>query len=245
MCSLSARSRLSLSCAVSGWQRATHRRKEKRTLSGTSNLKAWAAVVVAAAVAACLLALLVTTKPAEAAGRYRTVTKTLSNASAITINASSGEVSPYPSQVAAAGFKKGKIKDVNVTLKGYSHTYPDDMDVLLLGPGGQNAIIMSDTGSMHDLSNITLTLDDEAANFLYDGGPHVSGTFKPNNVTVDGPGGPDTFPFTPSGAVELSTFDGTNPNGTWSLYVDDDFPTEDGGELASGWSLQIKARVRR
>ena len=43
----------------------------------------------------------------------------------------------------------------------------------------------------------------------------------------------------------LSTFDRTNPNGTWSLYVDDDYPAEDGGQLASGWSLQIRASVLR
>jgi subtilisin-like proprotein convertase family protein len=219
-------------------------------MSGTSNLKGWAAVVIAAFVAACLLALLVTTKPADAAGRYRTVTKTFSNPSANTIPAGvsttgEGPATPYPSTVAAGGMRRGKILDVNLTLKGLSHTYPDDVEVLLVGPGGQNATIMTHVGWNLDVSNITLTLDDEAANFLYDGGPHVSGTFKPNNVTVDGPGGPDTFPFTPSGAVELSTFDGTNPNGTWSLYVDDDFPTEAGGELASGWSLQIKVRVRR
>ncbi len=42
----------------------------------------------------------------------------------------------------------------------------------------------------------------------------MGGTFKPTNVDAGGkPGGTDTFPFTPSGAVALSTFDRTNPNG--------------------------------
>ena len=74
-------------------------------MTDTSDLKAWAAVVVAAVVAACLLALLVATKPADAAGRYKTVTKTFSNASAITINQSPGEVSLYPSTLARQGGK--------------------------------------------------------------------------------------------------------------------------------------------
>ena len=210
-------------------------------MTDTSDLKAWAAVVVAAVVAACLLALLVATKPADAAGRYKTVTKTFSNASAITINQSTGEVSLYPSTLAAGGMRRGKILDVNVTLNGYSHTYPDDVDVALVGPGGQNAIMMSDVGGTTDANNLTLGLDDEAAVSLPNDGPLVGATFKPTNVTAE----PDTFPFTPSGAVALSTFDGSNPNGTWSLYVDDDYATGDGGQLASGWSLQIRARVLR
>jgi subtilisin-like proprotein convertase family protein len=40
------------------------------------------------------------------------------------------------------------------------------------------------------------------------------------------------------------TLNSTNPNGNWHLYVDDD-SAGDGGQLASGWSLEIKARVRR
>jgi hypothetical protein len=223
-----------------------HRRKEK-VMTGSSNLKAWAAVILAAAVAACLLAVLVATKPAEAAGRYRTVTKTFSNPSPITINSSTGGVFPYPSQVAAGGLRRGKILDVNVALRGFSHTYPDDVDVALVGPRGHDAIIMSDVGFDFNVNSITLTLDDEAAISPPDGGPLDSGTFKPINVTADPSAGDssETFPFTPTGAVKLSTFDGTNPNGTWSLYVDDDYPTSAGGQMTSGWSLQIKVRVRR
>ena len=32
---------------------------------------------------------------------------------------------------------------------------------------------------------------------------------------------------------------GTNPNGTWRLFVQDDFASSDGGSLAAGWSLSI------
>lgn len=48
-------------------------------------------------------------------------------------------------------------------------------------------------------------------------------------------------PFPPHGQA-LSVFDGTNPNGTWSLYVfDDSAPGADmdGGKFAGGWSIKI------
>ena len=44
--------------------------------------------------------------------------------------------------------------------------------------------------------------------------------------------------------MALSTFDRTNPNGTWSLYVNDD-TSADYGRFFNGWVLEIKARVRR
>ena len=42
-------------------------------------------------------------------------------------------------------------------------------------------------------------------------------------------------------ATALSVFNGTNPNGTWSLYVADD-TAQDAGKV-EGWSLQILTRI--
>lgn len=202
-----------------------------------------AAVFMVGLAVVLFLTLAVVAESAEAAGRYKTVTKTFSNPSAITIDDSTGLATPYPSTVAAGGMRRGKILDANITLRGYTHGFSDDVDVRLVGPGGQNATIMSDVGGGSDVSNITLTLDDEAVDSLPDGGPLVSGTFKPTNLE----GVVDDFPApapTPSGAVALSTFDGTNPNGTWSLYVFDD-ASSDAGNFAGGWSITIRAKVLR
>ena len=49
----------------------------------------------------------------------------------------------------------GAISDVNVPLTGLSHTYPDDIDMLLVSPGGQNAIFMSDAGGRPTSSTAT------------------------------------------------------------------------------------------
>jgi hypothetical protein len=96
-------------------------------------------------------------------------------------------------------------------------------------------------GGSPDVINITLSLDDEAP----DSGPIIGGTFKPTDV--DGLLPPDEFPSSaPSLANDaaLSGFDRLNPNGTWSLYVYDDFSGLV-GEFAGGWSLKVKAKVKR
>jgi subtilisin-like proprotein convertase family protein len=36
------------------------------------------------------------------------------------------------------------ISKVVVKLKDLSHTYPDDLDILLVGPGGQTVLLMPD-----------------------------------------------------------------------------------------------------
>ena len=41
-----------------------------------------------------------------------------------------------------------------------------------------------------------------------------------------------------SGLTALSTFDGTNPNGTWKLWVFDE-ETNDEGRFGRGWTLHI------
>jgi hypothetical protein len=70
------------------------------------------ALAVAVALAACLLALLAT-KPAEAAGRYKVVTKTFSGAAEIQVPADTtskqGPASPYPSEISVSGLKKGRV----------------------------------------------------------------------------------------------------------------------------------------
>ena len=49
---------------------------------------------------------------------------------------------PYPSNITVAGLP-GVVSKVRVTLRGLSHTYSNDLDVLLVGPTGQNLILMS------------------------------------------------------------------------------------------------------
>ena len=73
------------------------------------------------------------------------------------------------------------ITDVNVKLTGLASTYPDDLDLLLVGPGGQQATIVGAAGGSDDVTGVNLTLDDEAAAALPDGTTLTSGTYKPTN----------------------------------------------------------------
>jgi hypothetical protein len=134
------------------------------------------------------------------------------------------------------------IDDVEVTLTGTSHTWPDDINVLLVGPTGQDVILMSGTGGEADVASVTLAFDDAAAAPLPDEDQLVGGSYQPTIGAVCGSCGFDGGPPAPPEpyGTTLSVFDGTDPNGTWSLYVDDD-AAEDSGSIAGGWSLDIHA----
>ena len=160
---------------------------------------------------------------------------TMSNVAAIAIpDSGSGSASPYPSTVVVPhGF--GAVTEVRVVLHGFTHMWPDDVDVLLLGPAGQTTLLMSDAGGSVDATDVTLTFDD-AGMALADIGGVAGGTYRPTNF--DGaeafagpaPGGP----YGPT----LSVFSGTSAAGTWSLFVSDD-SSGLGGAISRGWSLHL------
>ncbi|MBP7867290.1 MAG: proprotein convertase P-domain-containing protein [Acidobacteria bacterium] len=153
------------------------------------------------------------------------------NGGAVTIPAS-GAGTPYPSTVTVAGVT-GTVSKVTVTLSGLTHTFPGDIDILLVGPNGQTVMLLSDTGSGTDVTGVNLTFDDAAASSV--GSTIVSGTFKPTNSgTADAM--PSPAPAEPYGTT-LSVFNGVGANGDWKLFVQDD-ATPDSGSL-TGWSLNI------
>lgn len=163
-----------------------------------------------------------------------------SNPAAIAIpgTGTSGNANPYPSNITVAGFP-GSVAKVTVTLNNFSHTWPGDVDVLLVGPSGQTSVLMSDAGeSGADATNLTYTFDDTAINSLTSGPTAGSGTYKPTNFGVGDPFGAPAPAAGSSSSSPLTVFNGTNPNGTWSLYVVDDAGA-DIGSFAGGWSMEI------
>ena len=108
---------------------------------------------------------------------------------------------------------------MNVTLDDITSTNLDDADVLLVGPQGQRAMILSDAGGDDDVGPR----------------PHVRRPAAgkiPNDPDGDpraATSRPTTLSSTPSPARrllnatgDLSVFDGTDPNGTSALYAVDD-----------------------
>src|SRR5438876_2319461 len=115
----------------------------------------------------------------------RTVPTVFSNATAITINDRvfgdpPGMATPYPSNITVSGLT-GTISHLTVKLSGVSHTFADDIDVLLVGPGGQKFVVVSDAGgSAAPMTNVTVTFDDTAGSTIQD----ETGNWGANNSTV-------------------------------------------------------------
>jgi hypothetical protein len=201
-------------------------------------------VAVAIALALVAMSLAVAPKPADAATRL--VTKSFSNSQLILIpegapGSTAGAALPYSSSITSSFPAGSTVRDVNVLLRNYTHTFPDDVDVLLKHLG-TNRTIMSDVGGSNDVNNITIGLDDEASNgTLTDEGQLTAGSFQPTNAE-----GGDIFDFPapdPASANSaLSGFDGLKATGNWNLFVDDN-AGGDVGRFGGGWTIRITAAV--
>jgi hypothetical protein len=73
-----------------------------------------------------------------------------------------GVAAPYPSSIEISGLT-GTVVAVTATLRGLSHSSPDDLDVLLAGPAGQRVLLMSDAGGITPVTDLTVTISDAAA----------------------------------------------------------------------------------
>jgi hypothetical protein len=168
----------------------------------------------------------------------------------------SEKATPFPSSIAVSGLA-GTVTDVNVTLRSVTYEYNGlpDADVLLVAPGGKSVMVMSDAcgddENFHPVSgSVTLTFDDQASGPIPADTPCSSGTFRSLDDDDDG-----EFPFhvadgitdgpsPPAGTRPLADLNGIDPNGTWSLYVVDDYPNDpdasgQAGQLGGGWSLDL------
>ena len=175
--------------------------------------------------------------------------QTFSSADVMTVPASQNNqpASIYPSSITVAG-GPATITGMSVTLNSVTHTWPDDFEVVLVAPNGNNLVLMSDCGGSTDISGVSITFSDVAPAALNTAGGIVSGTYLPTDH-FDGtdPAMPAPFSGTlaspaPTGSATLgSQFVGSNANGTWSLYVRDEF-NFDGGNI-SGWSITFEQAV--
>jgi hypothetical protein len=171
---------------------------------------------------------------------------------------------PFPSNIAVSGLT-GTVTDVNVILRNLTYPLkPADVDLLVVAPGGKAVMLMSDAcGDNSDANEnpitgaITLTFDDQAGAQLPADGPCSTGTFRPVDDDDDAdefplhqhpedalPGGPTP----PAITLPLAEFNGINPNGTWALFLVDDFPNDpdpngNAGRIAGGWTLQIATQA--
>ena len=168
----------------------------------------------------------------------RADTGTFSNTTPIQIP-DVGQAFPYPSNIAVAGLG-GMVSDVNVTLTNINHVNPDDIEALMVAPGGQTTVIMADAGGTVDSVNDTINFDDAATFPAPDMGGLVNGvTHKPADYDMPGLEPYNAPAPPPPHGLTLSTSNGSNPNGTWSLYVFDDFFNTAGQSISGGWSVNV------
>ena len=159
----------------------------------------------------------------------------------MTLNAG-GPSSPYPSNIFVSN--TGPIQGLTVSLNGLTSSNPSGSDLLLVGPGGQKFVLMSDVGGTNPVSGVNLVFSDAAANAV-PGTSLSSGTYRPtdnpnaNVFASPAPAGPYSSPAPTGGSTLTSVFGNTNPNGNWSLYWVNDAGVT--GSLSGGWCLNITA----
>ncbi|MEP7213310.1 MAG: Ig-like domain repeat protein [Acidobacteriota bacterium] len=164
------------------------------------------------------------------------------NNGGITVSNTTTLGNPYPSNIVVGGLG-GSISKVTLTMNIGSALTPDHNDFLLVGPGGQKFMFMSDAGGTTDIVNQTITLDDAAATALPDSTAIVTGTYRPAAYTGDvdafpapAPAGPYTAAAPEGAGTFAALFNGINPNGTWQLYAVED--AGDGADtIINNWSL--------
>lgn len=116
------------------------------------------------------------------------------------------------------------------------------LDLLLVAPTGQSAILMSDVAGDFGDPDATIVFDERGAPLTPE--PLSSGTYRPTNY--DPVEDVDTFPSpAPPGpyGADLSVFAGMNPTGAWTLYAVGDQKPSDPWFCLVSWTLNFETDV--
>ncbi len=146
-----------------------------------------------------------------------------------------GVANPYPSSILVSGVS-APIGEVKVVLRGLTHSFMADLDILLVGPGGQSVLLANRVGGPNPgPNNATYVFTQNAVPmpvFAVPPSGRYAPTWAPGSLnSLNAPA-----PATPYSAT-LDVFKGQPANGFWSLYIQDR-ASSDTGSLA-GWSLII------
>ncbi|MDQ1416677.1 MAG: large repetitive protein [Acidimicrobiaceae bacterium] len=210
----------------------------------------WTSIILAMAMVVPALVVL-TAAPASATTFSNPASIALNDPNTQSTGFNNAKATPYPSTISVSGLT-GTVNHLTVSLNNVTYQYSQDLDVLLVGPGGQKFILVANSGPSgtgHEATNATLVLSDSGTlpAQTTPWAPNATTTFKPVNFggfnetwPSPAPGAPYGDPGTTgTGATLGSEFDGTNPNGTWSLYVITTAAGDGTGAIAGGWSLDV------
>ena len=139
---------------------------------------------------------------------------------ALTINDSATPptaAAPYPSTITVSG-EKPIVTAISVRVRAFTHPFPEEVDLLLVGPSGQSVLLMSDLGDEPE-TNEDFTVSDAAPG----PGTAVGGSFRPTDLD-DEVGDLDDFPApappgphgSSLGALVAPTANGTCVSTRWT-----------------------------
>jgi subtilisin-like proprotein convertase family protein len=145
----------------------------------------------------------------------------------------------------------GTISDVTVSLD-ITGGYNGDLYAFLAGPNGGFAVLLNRVGVSNTASSFgygdhgfDIVLSDSATNDVHyyqsgsyslNGNGQLTGMWVPDGRNIDPKSEPSLFGSTAPSAL-LSSFNGTDPNGGWTLFLAD-LSTGAQSQLVS-WSLDI------
>lgn len=141
-------------------------------------------------------------------------------------------ITQSPCVVTGIGTLSGCTSIANVTID-VLHTWVGDVAIFLVGPAGQVLELSSGNGGSGDNFSVTV-FSDNAPQFITSGTPPYNGTFRPEGRDND-----LAQPYSnvlPLGTYTFAnTFNGTNADGTWLLYINDYTPLDVG--IINSWSI--------
>lgn len=145
----------------------------------------------------------------------------------------------------------GPISAITLTLNNLTTPRPQNLDFLLVGPGGQKFVFLSDAGGQNSgsaTSNVTMTFSDASSVVIQQASntPFTTGTFKPIDYDAS-PNFPTSPPpyqsAAPQGSATFTSvfggLSGASVNGNWVLHVWDGGAGGGTSAIAGGWSLDI------
>lgn len=148
----------------------------------------------------------------------------------------------------------GPIQDVQVELN-IAGGFNGSLYAYLINPSGNQVVLLNrvgvGSGNLFGYGNtgFNITLDDTGANihnyqeggFTLNGDGQLMGTWAPDGRNIDPLSSGGTFDASLP-ISDLSLFDGTDPNGTWTLFISDLVSGGSDARLVS-WSVNLVTPV--
>ncbi len=92
-----------------------------------------------------------------------------------------GNATPYSSAINVFGVAPGSFSNIAVTLYDVEHTWPADIQVLLVGTNGRGMLLLDNNGGSTDITGLDLTFDERGEPLpISFAVPLATGTYQPN-----------------------------------------------------------------